>query len=353
MREIRSRISQRHGIDLTTQQIQELAARRLEAILDPRTVKPSLLEQLRRSAGTPVETKPADEALAYTFDETTLYETHRGFLRFMRRLLHPILKLFFNPNPLIQALHAQARINQSVLAREAERERRQAEWNALHYEILQRLVLEVSRTSLDVQGLSMRVESLAAKVDFNERRVRGIEKIENQVQQSRPAPRPAEPVQSPQPWSVPPTEGAPSQAAAGEGQEGGRRRRRRRRGRRSSGAPFESGAPSAVAADASAVPLAEGDVDGDIEDDEEDIAENDAAPEAPTPRDAIDTSAAAPVPAPEYSLDRFAPAVPSDAPAAAPATNEGLPAPSAGTELPDEPGPRDPHEPTDSGTSGH
>ena len=62
-------------------------------------------------------------------------------------------------------MHTQAQINQAALAREAERDRRQAEWNALHYEILQRLVTEISRTSLDAQGLSMRVESLAAKVD--------------------------------------------------------------------------------------------------------------------------------------------------------------------------------------------
>ena len=59
MREIRTRISQRHGIELTTQQIQELAARRLEAILDPRTVKPSLLEQIRRSTSTPLDAPPA------------------------------------------------------------------------------------------------------------------------------------------------------------------------------------------------------------------------------------------------------------------------------------------------------
>ena len=51
MREIRGRISQRSGIDLSNQQIQELAARRLEAILDPRGLKPELLDQLRRSAG--------------------------------------------------------------------------------------------------------------------------------------------------------------------------------------------------------------------------------------------------------------------------------------------------------------
>ena len=51
MRDIRARISQRSGIDLSNQQIQELAARRLEAILDPRALKPGLLDQLRRGAG--------------------------------------------------------------------------------------------------------------------------------------------------------------------------------------------------------------------------------------------------------------------------------------------------------------
>ena len=80
MRDIRARISQRHGIELTTQQIQELAARRLEAILDPRTVKPSLLEQIRRSAATPLDAPPAAE-LIVQFEDTTLYDSHRGSLQ--------------------------------------------------------------------------------------------------------------------------------------------------------------------------------------------------------------------------------------------------------------------------------
>src|SRR5262245_7919044 len=223
MREIRARISQRHGIDLSTQQIQELAARRLEAILDPRTVKPSLLEQLRRSAGAPVDTRPSDATLSYSFEATTLYESPSGFVRFMRRLLHPILKLFFNPNPLIDTLHTQAQINQAAVAREAERDRRQAEWNALHYEILQRLVTEISRTSLDAQGLSMRVESLAAKVDFNERRVRGVE---NTLHQARPAPRPSDSAAHPPSAPLPPRESTPSETPATESggdSEGGAR----------------------------------------------------------------------------------------------------------------------------------
>ena len=154
MREIRGRIAQRQGIDLSNQQIQDLAARRLETILDPRAIKPSLLDALRRSAG--AQAQRAAEKIpnepAYSFEDTTIYDSHRGLMRFMRRLLNPLLKLFFNPNPLIRALHLQAKLNVEAAERDAERDRRQTEWNALHYEIVQRLVTEVSRASLELQA---------------------------------------------------------------------------------------------------------------------------------------------------------------------------------------------------------
>jgi hypothetical protein len=177
MRDIRSRIAQKHGIELSEPQVQELAARRLDAILDIRTISPALVDQLRNTAGdarrASLTASPVEPA--YEFEDTTLYESDRGALRFLRRLLNPILKLFFNPNPLIRALNIQARVNVESARREAERAQQQAEWNALHYEIVQRLVTEVSRVSLEAQALVLRVESLAAKVDFNERRVRGLE----------------------------------------------------------------------------------------------------------------------------------------------------------------------------------
>ena len=333
MREIRARISQRHGIDLTTQQIQELAARRLEAILDPRTVKPSLLEQLRRSAGSPIEPRAVEPELTYAFEATTMYESPNAFVRFMRRLLQPVLKLFFNPNPLIQAMHTQTRINQAARAREAERERRQAEWNALHYEILQRVVMEISRTSLEGQGLSMRVESLAAKVDFNERRVRGIE---NTVHQARPPQRHAEAppvhIQAPlQPSREPatdatpaeaprdgaPREGAPREGAPREGGAeggGGRRRRRRRRGRRPPmGAPIEGAAmphPGSDQPPAGASAIDDVDSEPDIDEDgEEESTSIDMAP--PFERSADEAPVSSPPPAaPAYGFDPFAPAAP-------------------------------------------
>lgn len=248
MREIRSRISQRHGIELSTQQIQELAARRLEAILDPRTVKPSLLEQIRRSTSTPIDAPPVTEP-SYSFEDTTLYDSHRGLLRFIRRLLNPLLKLFFNPNPLISALHTQAKLNQAAAQREADRDRRQMEWNALHYEIVQRLALEVARTSLEAQQLSMRIDALSAKVDFAERRARSIESM---LHQARPSPRHdtaphAQAAQQPREPGSTDVAAAPLAQESGMG-EGGRRRRRRRRGRRPQGFAPEGAAVGAAAA---------------------------------------------------------------------------------------------------------
>jgi hypothetical protein len=245
MRDIRGRIAERQGIDLSTQQIQDLAARRLESILDPRTIKPSLLDAMRRAAGTGAA-RGADKAPnepAYTFEDSTIYESHRGALSLIRRLLNPLLKLFFNPNPLIRALHVQAQLNVEAAERDAERSRWQTEWNALHYEIVQRLVTEVSQVSLELKSLVMRVESLDAKVDFNERRVRGIE---GSVHRSRPQGRPAEPIVAS--TAVGGGETAPADAVTetsaasveGPPSDGTKRRRRRRRGRRTDMSPSDT-----------------------------------------------------------------------------------------------------------------
>jgi hypothetical protein len=301
MREIRSRIAQRHGIELSNQQVQELAARRLEAILDPRTVKPALLEQLRKSAGAPITdplTAPAPEP-SFTFEESTLFDSHRGVLRFIRKLLHPILKLFFNPNPLIQALNVQAKLNAAAAARELDRDRRQAEWNALHYELLQRMVTETARVTLELQSLALRTESLAAKVDFNERRVRSIEGAQQPSPGARSIARAPEAAAAPASAvtagvantpavSTAPAVGSAAPASPGDGQ---RRRRRRRRGRRGPGATSEeAGAGTgAVAVVIDDVTLSDDDgADEDVEDGDFENEQTlparaaDAAPDAPS-----------------------------------------------------------------------
>jgi hypothetical protein len=207
MRQIRSRIREKRGVDYTEEEIRELANVKLERFLDPRGVRSDLLDQFRRSKAA----LPAPQNFA--FEEETLYETHRGFIRWIRRLLNPLLKLLFNPNPLIQALHIQSELN----TRNAKRE----ELDTLHYEVLHNLVIELTRTSIEVKNLKMRVESMSSRLDFDERRARALEG----VVMYRPGA--AAPLQPP-PGSEPraPDGGDPSER---------RTRRRRRRPRRRPG----------------------------------------------------------------------------------------------------------------------
>jgi hypothetical protein len=304
MREIRARIAKGSGIDLTNQQIQELAARRLEAILDPRAVKPALLDQLRRGAAA-ADLPPTRPATNLEFQESSLYDSPNGFIRFMRRLLRPLLALFVNHTPLAEALAAQAAINKETAERESSLERRQAEWNALQFELLQKMVTETARVSIEMQSLALRVESLAAKVDFNDRRVRAIEAT---AHQSRPSGRSSYEVmaQAPAPRGPAPVEAtvssatgspdAPAAATAGSAgdlaADGLRKRRRRRRGRRSGAGQGVTAfaavtGEAAAATDLDAGDRGDADVDGDETGDDEP-----AADEAPS----VETAVAAPEP---------------------------------------------------------
>jgi hypothetical protein len=221
MRELRTRIAAQHGVDFSTTQIQELAARRLETILAPRSADASLLDALRQSAGTTGTKVPRPQSLpVYTFGDSTLYGSGNGLVQFVRRLLRPLLRLFLNPDSLVKTLATQARINAELTAREQRRDTRQSEWNALHFELVKRMVTETARVSLDVENFTAQIETLTAKIAFNERRVREIEGIvhEFQPQHQRPVQKAGRAIESDNP---------------GEGADSGRRRRRRR-GRRSS-----------------------------------------------------------------------------------------------------------------------
>jgi hypothetical protein len=209
MRQIRSRIREKRGVDYTEQQIRELAAVKLERFLDPTKVRSELLQQFRTGGIAPLPN--------YAFEDTTLFDSHRAPLRWIRRLLRPFLKLLFNPQPLSHVLHMQSDINE-----------RHAQYSEMSYEILHNLVVEVTRSGIEVKNLKMRVESLSGRLDFSERRVRALEGV---VQYKPGEIAEEEPAAAAEP-------GGRDQQGAGEGaaaQPSGeqRRRRRRRRGRRS------------------------------------------------------------------------------------------------------------------------
>jgi hypothetical protein len=217
MHQIRSRIREKRGVDYTEEEIRELANVKLEKFLDPRNVRSDLIEQFRRSKAA----MPPPQNFA--FEESTLYESHRGFIRWMRRLLNPILKLFVNPNPLIQALHIQSALN----TRNAKRE----ELDALHYEVLHNLVLELTRLGIEVKNLKMRLESMSSRLDFDERRARALEGVVMY-----------------RPGAAPPLQPPAGEDGRAEPDQERRTRRRRRRPRRRGGERSDAQGDQAVAA---------------------------------------------------------------------------------------------------------
>ena len=224
MEQIRARIREKRGVDYTEQQIRDLATVKLEKFLDPKGVRSDLLEQFRRAQAS----SPPAARSNYAFGAETLYETHRASVRWIRKLLRPILKLFFNPNPLIQALHIQTQLN----AMNADRELRGHSLEHLYYEVFHNLVVEMTRMGIEIKNLKMRVESLTGRLEFNERRARALESVvayqpsdEARAGVHRRDEAPSPPLT---PTAAP---GAPT----GEGPGQRSRRRRRRRGRRGSG----------------------------------------------------------------------------------------------------------------------
>jgi len=241
MEQIRERIREKRGADYTEEQIQELASVKLERFLDPRQVRSGLVEQYRQ-LDAPDGLDPIHWAIPgpppepFEFDTETIYKSSRGptgtIIQMIRKLLNPFLKLLFNPDPLVFALSRQAEINaytlqllqqQTDLAERVTKQFERAgakfqareELDSLNYEVLNNLVVEMTRLSVDMKNHMMRVESVAGRLDFAERRARALET----VVQSR---------------STPATEesGSAEGETAASGSGTGRTRRRRRRSRR-------------------------------------------------------------------------------------------------------------------------
>lgn len=244
MRQIRARIRDKRGADYTEAEIRELANVKLDKFLDPRAVRSDLLLHYRQ------QRRPANEAPMplYAFDPSIVYVSDRGtpgrILSFIRKLLNPILKLFFNPTPLLHVVHLQTQINDRVNKALVTRE----EFDALNFEMFNNLVVELTRLGVEVRNLRMQVESFGTRLDFDERRARALEGAV-QYKPGAPVARPPQPAAAP---AAAQPQTSPGQAPAGDdggddeegvdGETGRARRRRRRRGRRrGQGLPGEGG----------------------------------------------------------------------------------------------------------------
>src|SRR5439155_18982450 len=141
----------------------QLAKVKIEKFLNPRGLRSDLVEQFRRR-----EYTPSPPLSKLELKEFSIYGTHRGLLRGIRQLLQPVLKLFINPNPLVHFVwtqaHQQAAINEEIDRWMRKREQLDAKMDPLYYELLHNLVIELTRTGIEVHNLKMRLESLSSRL---------------------------------------------------------------------------------------------------------------------------------------------------------------------------------------------
>jgi hypothetical protein len=153
MASIRKRIDEKRLHLYTEDEIREIADRRLDAVLDAHDFNPDFVKDFR--------SKPT--RWNFAFQEETIYESSRGavgrVLRTLRRVLNPLQKLFWNPNPMISALS------------------RQSDLNAYYAHLLTNLAVEVTKLNLELQELKNRQLALQGKVEFDSRREKTLEQM--------------------------------------------------------------------------------------------------------------------------------------------------------------------------------
>jgi hypothetical protein len=152
-RTIQEEIERKKGELYADEELRALAEKGLAPVLQGGELRGELLEELRAR----------DTRWNYSFGTETIYRSSRGavgsLLEWVRRVLRPVQKLFWNPNPMISALS------------------RQSDLNRYYAHILHNLVLELTRLNLDVQELRSRNLELAARVELLARREKTLESM--------------------------------------------------------------------------------------------------------------------------------------------------------------------------------
>jgi hypothetical protein len=152
-RAILEQIETKKGDLYSGEELEALAKRGLEAVLRAGELRGELLEEFQARDG----------QWNYSFDTETVYRSSRGVvgqvLEAIRRILRPVQKLFWNPNPMISALS------------------RQSDLNRYYVHLLHNLVLELSRLNLELQELRNRNLQLSGRVEMLARRGKTLEEM--------------------------------------------------------------------------------------------------------------------------------------------------------------------------------
>jgi hypothetical protein len=153
MANIRRKIDEKRKGLYTEDEVQEIAEMKLDAVLDSNEFNSDFVAAFRSR----------DEKWNYSFNPETIYQSSHagggGLIRLARRLLHPVLKLFFNPNPIISALS------------------RQADLNRYYVLLLHNMAQELTRANLELTNMKARLRTLGIRVDFQTKREKTLERV--------------------------------------------------------------------------------------------------------------------------------------------------------------------------------
>ena len=241
MEQIRARIRANRGAEASDAQVRQQAGSKAAQLVDPGGARSALAARPRPERAEPAP-RPTE---SFEFDQDTIYRSSRGaigrVLYGVRKLLSPLLKFFFNIQPVAHALAAQSRLNRQQAAFDdrvarlfdtsSARLEAREEIDKLSHQVMLDLVAEMTRLSVEMKNHRALVESVSARLDFFERQARAREA----GARSRAGSQAAE-----QPGAESRTEGAEPT------------RRRRRRGRRRSGRATTGGETAAEATETTA-----------------------------------------------------------------------------------------------------
>ena len=208
MANIRKKIEEKRKGLYTEEEVKEIAEMRLDAILDSNEFNSDFVAAFRAR----------DAQWNYTFTPETIYQSSAGskggLIRKLRSLLNPVLKLFFNPNPMISALT------------------RQSDLNRYYVLLLNNMTTEVTRLNLELTNLKARLRTLGVRVDFQTKREKTFEQMVSAKRESRSSREPREarePRESREPRA---SRDSGSRESRDSGSNDGRRRGRGGAGRR-------------------------------------------------------------------------------------------------------------------------
>lgn len=152
MNTIRKRVEEKRKGLYTEEEIREVAEMKLDSVLDASEFNSDFVSAFRAR----------DAQWNYTFGPETIYASSRGsgsLIRIARRILHPLLKLMFNPNPIISALS------------------RQSDLNRYYVLLLHNMALEMTKLNLELAQVKARLRSMGIRADLQSRREKTLEEM--------------------------------------------------------------------------------------------------------------------------------------------------------------------------------